>query len=466
VARSSRSNSGFNMKFYVDSGAGQCMCSCVDAFTEIRACAVVVVGVAGSIPIHGVGTACFLVVDSVGRECILRIHNCLLCQRADTEENFNLISVSQVLETNRSTVVFSNAASTMAIKQGKRQQLLTFALSPEDDLYAVTMMPLNASDKRHDRLVSIDVTDNTALRVGDVQVERALATGDVSSKPASKLGVWNTKILWIGRVISLVGRTQEFEEKLTDFCANYHAPLSIPPARRTYQTNSVEDLADLSIRFLGVGSERLIRTMERSIGLSPMVKKDGKMRHQRPTPVPTFNFPQVRWKAGKTPKVEKGIVHNLHQASIGEVVYMDSFEVEDSSHRYGQAFVEYRSNYGDIIPMTTRSLAGWSFAEFCSRNFTPLILILDNIGENVSGKLLKECVHRSVKSTFICPYRKQQNYAEEYLGRVTALASYGMIYSGIPMFMWIWCIACATFINNISLQPIIAVKTHGRHRMS
>ncbi len=53
MARSSEFYNGFNMKFYVDSGAGQCMCSCVDAFTEIRACAVVVVGVAGSIPIHG-----------------------------------------------------------------------------------------------------------------------------------------------------------------------------------------------------------------------------------------------------------------------------------------------------------------------------------------------------------------------------------------------------------------------------
>jgi hypothetical protein len=237
---------------------------------------------------------------------------------------------------------------------------------------------------------------------------------------------------------------------LTDFCANYHAPLSIPPARRTYQTGSVEDLADLFIRFLGVGSERLIRTMERSIGLSPMIKKDGKMRHQRPAPVPAFNFPQGRWKAGKTPKVNKGIVHNLHQAAIGEVVYMDSFEVEDTSHRYGQAFVEYRSNYGDIIPMTIRSLAGWSFAEFCARNFTPLILIRDNIGENAGGDLLKECLHRSVKSAFICPYRKQQNYAEGYLGRVTALASYGIVYSGAPMFMWIWCITCAVFINNIT----------------
>ncbi len=128
---------------------------------------------------------------------------------------------------------------------------------------------------------SIDMTDNDRIDIGDVWVERASASESALARPASKLGVWYTKILWIGRVISLAERTQEFEAKLTEFCANYHAPLSIPSARRTYQTDSVEDLADLSIRFLGVGSERLKRTMERSIGLSPMVKKDGKMRHQR-----------------------------------------------------------------------------------------------------------------------------------------------------------------------------------------
>ncbi len=57
---------------------------------------------------------------------------------------------------------------------------------------------------------------------------------------------------------------------------------------------------------------------------------------------------------------------------------------------------------------------------------------------------------RSVKSAFICPYKKQQNYAEGYLGRIMALATYGMIYSGAPMFIWRWCVACAVFINNIT----------------
>jgi hypothetical protein len=37
-----------------------------------------------------------------------------------------------------------------------------------------------------------------------------------------------------------------------------------------------------------------------------------------------------------------------------------------------------------------------------------------------------------------------------YLGRITALATYGMMFSGAPMFMWRWCVACAVFINNIT----------------
>ncbi len=85
-----------------------------------------------------------------------------------------------------------------------------------------------------------------------------------------------------------------FDEGLKDFCNEYIAPLSISPARRTYQIHNVSDLANLSIRFLGIGSERLKRTLERSIGLSPMVKTDGKMRHPRLTPVPIHNFPQGR----------------------------------------------------------------------------------------------------------------------------------------------------------------------------
>ena len=351
----------------MDSGAGQCMCSCIDAFANLQPCAIVVVGVAGSLPVHSFGTASFLTVDSSGEQCIIQIHNCLLCEKEDKDE-FNLMSVSQVLKTALSTVQFNITRSTLSVKHDKRRQPIQFELIPDDGLYAMDVFPLNVSDPRHQQLVTVDLTVNEHLGLGQQREESVPDNDGIPFKPASRLGTWYTKVLWIGKRMALGGKMKGFDEGLKDFCNEYIAPLSISPARRTYQINNVSDLADLSIRFLGTGSERLKRTLERSIGLSPMVKTDGKMRHPRPTPVPSHNFPQGRWKTCKTPKVDKGIIRNLHQASIGEVVYMDTFEVDDSSYRYAQAFVDYRSNYGDIIPMRSRSQIGKAFSEFYALN--------------------------------------------------------------------------------------------------
>jgi hypothetical protein len=114
-------------------------------------------------------------------------------------------------------------------------------------------------------------------------------------------------------------------------------------------------------------------------------------------------------------------------------------------------FVDYRSRYGDIIPIRSRKKVGWAFGEFCCRHFTPLILVRDNIAENVGGDLAEECHRRGVQSAFICPYTPEQDQADGYLmGRVTTMASFAMVYSGAPLFMWIWCIQCAVFINNIT----------------
>ena len=69
------------------------MCACSEAFHTLRACAIIVVSVAGSMPAHGIGTACFIVTRNV-KEHILKVHNCLFCHG---EDSFNLFSVSQML---------------------------------------------------------------------------------------------------------------------------------------------------------------------------------------------------------------------------------------------------------------------------------------------------------------------------------------------------------------------------------
>jgi hypothetical protein len=101
------------------------------------------------------------------------------------------------------------------------------------------------------------------------------------------------------------------------------------------------------------------------------------------------------------------VIFSLHRASIAEVVFTDTFEVNDSTYRYGQVFVDYRSRYGDAIPIRSRKKVGWSFGEFCCRHFVPLILIRDNISENIGGALMEECHKRGVKSAFSCPYKPQ-----------------------------------------------------------
>ena len=79
------------------------MCSNSEAFQSLRACAVLVVGVAGTMPVHGIGTACF-VVQVGGSSYILKVHNCLFCHG---EDSLNLLSVSQMLRTGRTEAVFS-----------------------------------------------------------------------------------------------------------------------------------------------------------------------------------------------------------------------------------------------------------------------------------------------------------------------------------------------------------------------
>jgi hypothetical protein len=242
------------------------------------------------------------------------------------------------------------------------------------------------------------------------------------------------------------GIQHEYDDHLNEFCKSYLVPPSQPAARRTYRSGEESDMAELSLRFMGIGTDRLDQTLKRSRGLVPPSKVKGENK----SIVPPLHFPQGKWKAGKTPRVAKGKVENLHQASVAEACFTDTFETKDNKYRYGQVFVDYRSRYGDVFPIRSRKKVGWTFGEFCCRHFVPLILIRDNISENIGGSLMEECHKRGVKSAFSCPYTPQQNYSEGYLGRITTMASFAMVLSGAPLFMWRWAIICAAFINNIT----------------
>ncbi len=287
----------------------------------MRPCAILVVGVAGSMPAHGIGTACF-VATADGKEYIVRIHNCLLCHG---EDKFNLLSVSQTLRTRRNTITFSADESRVHVKGSENMEDVNMSLEANDGLYELSLSPLYMDDPRLASLSSVELAledDPTLWNEG----KQSGMQGNMKS--STRLGVWHCKVLWISRTIGLQGIQHEYDDNLNEFCDSYLVPPSQPKARRTYRSGETSDMTELSLRFMGVGTDRLAETLKRSKGLTPPSKEKGDNKFE----VPPLYFPQGKWKAGKTPRVVKGKVENLHQASVAEVCYTDTFETKDNKY--------------------------------------------------------------------------------------------------------------------------------------
>jgi hypothetical protein len=369
--------SPFTILFYVDSGAGQSMCSCPDAFLSLRPCAIEVIGVSGALPIFGIGTAMFVVSTAIQSHVVVLIHNCLLSQGS----SFNLLSVPQFQDMAPNSVDFSVGGPSLSIHSPKGKVVVPLVV--HEGLYGFQAEPLHPNDGRYRSLPRLHLTARAssfspvtpafALLDGEppplptLPVAPPLMLLDGSSLPvlpSSTLGPWSCKLLYSlrnsHRILAFPsGTSLDFDAELQSFCDGFLAPVASPPARQTYDPGNPLHMADLSARFMGAGDERLRRTIELNRGLSPATGR-----------VPVHPFPQGRFVQGKTPK---GKVHHLNRASICEIVFTDTFETGDRRFRYGQAFVDYRSRWGDVIPLRSRTQVGWAFGEFCCRNFTPLI---------------------------------------------------------------------------------------------
>ncbi len=381
---------------------------------------------AGSLQIYGCGTALFLVDDDEGQSVILRVHNCLYGQG-----QFNLLSVSQLCQGEHNSVDFNLDSPALLLSNGSKRRSIRVPLFLEDGLFAFSGAPFPLDDCRFSSLRKVDVTPGGIFRPSN----------------DSSLHRWNSKVLVSANETGrfLVARDCDYDYNLQSYCGNFLAPPSIPLSRRQYNPAVAGDMSDLTTRFLGLGVDRLKRTIELSNGLAtPASKSKIKVPDLKPF------FPQGRWTEGKTPRVSKTKVGTFHNASIGEAVFTDTFESGDSKYRYGQAYFDLASHWGDVFPLRSRNEVGISFADFCSRNWIPLVLVRDNIGENIGGSLIEECRLRNVKSVYICPRHPQQNYAEGYLGRITAMASFAMVFAGAPLFMWVYAVRTAVFISNIS----------------
>ncbi len=262
------------------------MCLCPDAFLSLRPCAIEVVGVSGSLSIFGVGTAMFVVTAASSLPVTILIHDCLLSQGSP----FNLLSVSQFQASGRHTVDFSVSEPSLHVRTlghtGTRsirspQATTIIPLVACDGLYGFYAEPLHPNDNRYSSLLRFhlttrsedDTTSDSSLRAAGVATRAKTVrfeprgfTGIVSSwirelddeVPSSKaapqpsdldtgilssaatpLGHWSCKLLVSSsnarRILAFPsGDSLNFDSELRAFCDGFLSPVTIPPARRTY----------------------------------------------------------------------------------------------------------------------------------------------------------------------------------------------------------------------------------------
>jgi hypothetical protein len=379
--------------FYVDSGAGQSLSSCSTAFLSLEPCHIEVIGVAGSLTIFRIGTAVFALALEGGMEILIRIHNCLY-----SFGEFNLLSVSQMQTILSSVLDLTLQSPSIRLysndENDQNREHVKFVDIPlviDDSLYALTMTPVSSDDPRHVTSQIFDITS-----AGEYF---PLSQTPVSRPIRASHQMWTARTVSAsqskGRIFTLAGAL-DFHSELRSFSDQYLAPTALPPSRKQFNVTDPQDMSDLSIRFLGVGTDRILHTVGNSNGLLKSPSK----KHAR---VPLLNFPQGNMKDFKTPRVSKDIVGHVLSAGIAEAVYTDTFYTGDHKFPYAQAFVDRVSRYGDVIPLRSRTEVGAALVTFVCRHFTPLVLISDNIAENHGGDLVAQCRLRDIKQLYTYP---------------------------------------------------------------
>jgi hypothetical protein len=208
--------STWNVVFHVDSGAGQSLCSCADAFISLRACAIEVMGVSGSLPIFGVGTALFAYTHDTGLVSIILLHNCLLSQGGV----FNLLSVSQLQASRLHSVNFSPDSPHLDLKSASGSVKVPLSLA--DGLYSVGLEPISVNDVRYVTHPRFDLTAK-----GDYSPPAVAETCLATKEGTSPLGNWVCRLLVApstSRRVMAFPATEEsaaFDSHLREFCQRF-----------------------------------------------------------------------------------------------------------------------------------------------------------------------------------------------------------------------------------------------------
>ncbi len=191
------------------------------------------------------------------------------------------------------------------------KRFVDIPLMLDEGLYALSVEPVSSDDPRIRLVQMFDITPpGNYVPIS----QESVVSGDEHNQ---KRKIWTALVVptigSTGRIFAFAGPL-DFHAELRSFSDQFLAPAASSASRKHFDVTNAKDMSDLSIRFLGGGTDRILRTVSISNGLSSPPSK----KHAR---VPPLNFPQGNLKEFKTPRVSKDIVGHLHTAGIAEAVY-------------------------------------------------------------------------------------------------------------------------------------------------
>ncbi len=112
------------------------------------------------------------------------------------------------------------------MKGSEGQKDIAFTLHENDGLYELVLSPLYLDDPRMGSLPCVELTMDDDQHLWN---DGAKSIESMNRKAPTKLGVWHSKVLWIGiRKMGLQRIEHEYDDHLNEFCGSYLVPPSQP----------------------------------------------------------------------------------------------------------------------------------------------------------------------------------------------------------------------------------------------
>jgi hypothetical protein len=117
---------------------------------SLEPCQIEVIGIAGKLPIFGIGTAVFAITLMDGTKILVRMYNC----RYSFGGEFDLLSVSQMGTISRNTLVLAlrtpkiRLLGSNSISGNDRKKFADLPLVLDDGLFALDLEPVSSDDWR------------------------------------------------------------------------------------------------------------------------------------------------------------------------------------------------------------------------------------------------------------------------------------------------------------------------------